>query len=247
MMWPADCLTKPYTMLSPRPVPLPGPFEVKNGLNTLSRIAGGNAGSGIAHRDHGVAAGPDVAVHPGVVFVEKDQAGLDDQLAAVRHGVAGVEGEIEDRGGELIGIDDRRTSLVFEHRFDLDMLAERPLQQFRGIDDQRIDVGFPRFERLLAGERQQMLGEVRAARRGFVDHPRDGGELRLALDRVGQDFDRSGDHGQDIVEVMRDAAGELADRLHLLGLPDPVLGRDPVGEVADESVEHEAVAASSAR
>ena len=46
---------------------------------------------------------------------------------------------------------------------------------------------------------------------------------------------------------MRDAAGELADRFHLFGLPDPVLGRDLVGEIADEAVEHEAVAASSAR
>ena len=64
------------------------------------------------------------------------------------------------------------------------------------------------------------------------------------LDRVGQDFDRSGDHGQDIVEVVRDAAGELAERFHLLGLPDAVLRRDLVGEVAEESVEHDAVAAS---
>ena len=51
-----------------------------------------------------------------------------------------------------------------------------------------------------------------------------------------------GDHGQDVVEVVRDAAGELADRLHLFGLPDPLLGRDLVGEVADEPVEHEAAA-----
>ena len=100
-----------------------------------------------------------------------------------------------------------------------------------------------RLERLLAGERQQMLGEIGAARRGLVDHPRDGGELRLALDGIGQDFDRSGDDRQDVVEVMRDAAGELADRFHLLGLPDALLGRDLVGEIADESVEHEAVAA----
>ena len=90
---------------------------------------------------------------------------------------------------------------------------------------------------------------VRSAPRdgGLVDHPRDGGELRLVLDGVGQDFDRAGDDGQDIVEIMRDAAGELADRFHLLGLPDAVLGRDLVGEVADEAVEHKAVAASSAR
>ena len=92
-----------------------------------------------------------------------------------------------------------------------------------------------------------MLGEIGAARGGFVDHPRDGGKLRLVLHRVGQDLDRAGDDGQDIVEIMRDAAGELADGFHLLGLPDPFLGGDLVGEVADEAVEQEAVAASSAR
>ena len=102
-------------------------------------------------------------------------------------------------------------------------------------------------QRLLAGEREQMLGQIGAARGRLVDHPGDGGELRLVLDGIGQDLDRPGDDGQDIVEVMRDAAGELADRFHLLGLPDPLLGRDLVGEVADEPVEHEAVAASSAR
>ena len=64
-------------------------------------------------------------------------------------------------------------------------------QQLGGIDDQRVDVGLPRLERLLAGERQQMLGELGAARGGLVDHPRDGGELRLALDGIGQDFDRA--------------------------------------------------------
>src|SRR5207253_933191 len=53
-----------------------------------------NAGAGITHRNHGVAAGPDVLIHAGVVFVENDGAGLDDELAAIGHGVAGVEREI---------------------------------------------------------------------------------------------------------------------------------------------------------
>ena len=42
---------------------------------------------------------------------------------------------------------------------------------------------------------------------------------------------------------MRDAAGELADGFHLLGLPDAVLRRDLVGEVAEETVEQDALAA----
>jgi hypothetical protein len=39
------------------------------------------------------------------------------------------------------------------------------------------------------------------------------------------------------------AAGELADGLHLFGLPNPVLRRDLVGEIAEESVEHETLSA----
>ncbi len=183
----------------------------------------------------------------GVVLVEKGRAGLEDQLAAVRHGVAGVEREIEDRGRQLIGIDGGDAGFVLEHRFDLDLLAERRPQQLGGVDDQRVDVGLARLQRLLAGEGEQMLGKIGAACGGFVDHPGDGGELRLLLDRVGQDLDRSGDDRQDVVEVMGDAAGELADRFHLFGLPDAVLRRDLVGEVAEEAVEQDALAASSAR
>jgi hypothetical protein len=47
------------------------------------------------------------------------------------------------------------------------------------------------------------------------------------------------DHGQEVVEVVRDAAGELADRLHLLGLPQPLLELAPLGDVA----QHEQVPA----
>ena len=134
-----------------------------------------------------------------------------------------------------------------EHGFDLDLLAQRRPQQLGGIDHQRIDVDLARLQRLLAGEGQQMLGQIGAARGGFVDHLGDRGELRLVLDRVGEDLDRSGDHGQDIVEVVRDAAGELAERFHLLGLPDAVLRRDRSVRSRDEPVEHHAVAAPQAR
>ncbi len=237
---PGRLLDKAVDHAQPEAGALAGAFRGEERIEYLVEHRGRDAGPGIAHRDHGVAAGPDVTVRPRIIIIENDEAGLDDQLASVRHGVAGVEGQIEDRGGELIGIDDRRTGLILEHGFDLDMLAERPLQQFRGVDDQRVDVGYLWFERLLARECEQLLGEVGAARGGLVDHSRDGGKLRFALDGIGQNFDRSRDHGQNVVEVVRDAAGELAHGLHLLGLPDPVLGRDPVGEVADESVEQEA-------
>ena len=43
---------------------------------------------------------------------------------------------------------------------------------------------------------------------------------------------------------MRDAAGELAEGFHLFGLPDAVLRRDLVGEIAEEAVEQDALAAA---
>ena len=93
------------------------------------------------------------------------------------------------------------------------------MQQLRRLQHQRIDVDLKRLQRLLAGEGEQMLGQVGAAFGGFVDQLRDGGELGLIGDGFFQNADGAGDHGQDVVEVMRDATGELADRIHPLRMP----------------------------
>ena len=47
----------------------------------------------------------------------------------------------------------------------------------------------------------------------------------------------AGDHREKIVEVMGDAPGELADRLHLLRLAQLLLHLDACREVADEAGE----------
>ena len=81
-----------------------------------------------------------------------------------------------------------RPGLVLEHRFDLDLLAERRPQQLRGSMHQRVDVGLARLQRLLAREGEQMLGQLGAARRRLVDHPGDGGKLRLVGDALRPGF-----------------------------------------------------------
>ena len=93
------------------------------------------------------------------------------------------------------------------------------MQQLRRLQHQRIDVDFNGLQRLLAGKGEQMLGQVGPAFGGFVDQLGDGGELGLIGDGFLQNADGAGDHGQDVVEVMRDAARELADRIHLLRMP----------------------------
>ena len=63
---------------------------------------GGNAGAGVADGDHDIVAGRDLAVHARIVFVEKDVAGLERELAAVGHGVARIDRQIEHGRGELV-------------------------------------------------------------------------------------------------------------------------------------------------
>ena len=91
-----------------------------------------------------------------------------------------------------------------------------------------------------------MTGQLGAAIRGLADQPGDRGKLRLVGNGVGQDIDRAGDDGEHVVEVVRDAAGELADRLHLLRLPQLLFGRELLRDVAQEQVEDIAVAAAHA-
>ncbi|MGY4372018.1 hypothetical protein ACVW1A_008083 [Bradyrhizobium sp. LB1.3] len=95
-----------------------------------------------------------------------------------------------------------------------------------------VDVDFARLERLLAGEGEQMLGQLRAAFGGIVDQLGDGGEFGTVSDRIRQNADRAGDDGQHIVEVVRDTAGQLTDGIHLLDVPELRLGRLLLGEVA---------------
>ena len=122
-------------------------------------------------------------------------------------------------------MDSRTRVLTISHvefasgfRNDLDALAEGWTKQLGGIEDQPVHVGRLRLQRLLTGEGKQLPNEVGATPCGFVDHPRNRCKLRRMSDRVGEDLDGPGDDGKDVVEVVSDAAGEVTDRVELLGL-----------------------------
>ena len=113
---------------------------------------------------------------------------------------------------------------LLEDRVDLDLLAERRTKQFGDIEHGAVDVDIARLQRLAAGEGEQMLDQLAAAFRRLVDQL--GGLLqpRLVLEARDQRFGGAGDHGQHVVEVVRDAAGEFADGVEFLRLQELVLG-----------------------
>ena len=90
-----------------------------------------------------------------------------------------------------------------------------------------------RLQRLAAGEGEQLAGQLGGAlgavKMAFFSR----GSARASLGhRRAEQLEVAADHLQQVVEVVGDAAGELADRLHPLGFAQPLLGADPVGDVA---------------
>ncbi len=77
--------------------------------------------------DIGVLAGNDLAVGGGIGLVERRIAGLDGQLAAVGHGVARIDRQVEDGAFELVLVDLDRPQARRQYAFELDLLAECPV------------------------------------------------------------------------------------------------------------------------
>ena len=105
----------------------------------------------------------------------------------------------------------------------LHRLAEQPLQQVRDFGDDVGQLQHLRPQRLLAREGEQLAGQAGGAV-GILADLLDVVIIAVAR-RVAHQHQvaMADDRGQDIVEIVRDAAGELADRLHLGRLGDLAL------------------------
>ena len=151
-------------------------------------------------------------------FLGADIGGAHRQRAAIRHGIARIDGEIDDHLLELVDVDLDQAEIAAMHDLELDLLAEQPAEQIAEIGD---DIGERqdfRAQRLAARESQKLAHQIGGAIGVLLD-VHDVGEGRIGRPVLGeQQIGEADDGGQHIVEVMRDAAGQLADRLHLLAL-----------------------------
>ena len=207
---------------------MPVGLVVKNGSNARSRTSRLMPAPVVGHRQQDVLArGKSVlAVGRDIGFVEIGVRRLDGQAAAIGHRVAGVDGEVEDRVFELIGIDRDLPQAACEHGLDGDGLADRPAQQFRHALHQPVDVDRLDLLRMLAGEREQALHQRGGALGGLARRIEQALDARIVVaDAARGHVDVAEDDGEHVVEVVRDAARQPADRLHLLRLTQRLLGR----------------------
>ena len=117
-----------------------------------------------------------------------------------------------------------------QHGFERHRFAERAAQELAEARHQLVGVERLRRQRLLAREGEQTVGQRCGALGALLRHVARAGDARgrgrgrqvreLAVD----DLKPAEHDGQEVVEVVGDAAGELPDRLHLLRLAQRFLG-----------------------
>ena len=142
--------------------------------------------------------------------------------AAVRHGVAGVHGEVQDHEFKLAGVDLDGPEIVGEVELDVHVSPETAVEQFAHPLELPREVERLRLQLLPARKRQQLFGERGAALRRLL-HAVEQPLAPRGIRQPAQHFQTAENNHQKIVEVMRDPARQLADRLDLLRLTQRVL------------------------
>ena len=210
-------------------MPLPTSLVVKNGSKIVSSRAGAMPHAGVGHGD-----GDEVAAAGGLGAERRNGIHLADadvQPALAVHGVAAVDGEIHQRGFELRDIGDRETVEIGNVDVDPDPGADQRADQLRHRLDLGADIEHLRLQGLPAGERQQLSGQLGGALHGLGNRVDVAPAPLFRQFAAAQEIGRGADDGQQIVEIVRHAAGQLSDRFHLLRLAQRFLALAALGDV----------------
>ena len=159
-----------------------------------------------------------------LVLADRAIGRLDGQPAAVRHGVARVDGEVQEHLLDLTGIGRHGSEVRRGHRDELDRLAEEPIEHRVQAADDAVDVEHGGREHLLSAEGQELARERRRLVGGLADPLGIDAERVLGGQPPQDEVAVAADDHEQVVEVVSDAARELADGVHLLGLAELLLG-----------------------
>ena len=159
---------------------------------------------------------------PVVPDVEPGTAGLvarrDHDAAAAGDRVAGVQDQVDQHLLDLPGVDAHRQRLARQLEAQLHVVPHQPAEQQAARAQHVVQVDVLDPGHLAAGEQQQLAAERRAAADVGLDLAEQAREGRHVLPPAAQQADAAQQGLQQVVEVVRDAARELADRAQLLGL-----------------------------
>src|SRR5207253_8008157 len=154
----------------------------------------------------------------GVRFVQFDIRSLDRQIASFRHRITGIDDQVQDDLFDLprIRFDEAQSRL--QDGLQMDVLADQGLEHGLKVRYYGIQVQHFQVLNLPAAEGQQLACQGCGPPSRFLDMLDVFASKEIGSEAVDHKFTVAGNGRQQVVEVMRDAAGKPADRLHLLSL-----------------------------
>ena len=190
----------------------------KERLEDLLHDLGRHTGAGVLDLDLHVVGGRHAGIAQPGRFGLGHIARADGDRAAIGHRVARIDHEVHHHLLELHEVGLHRPDALLVIDMERDLLADQPLEQHRQIVDVGRDFEDLRPQRLAAREGKKLPRQSGGPVRALLDRHQIV-EARIARLVLEQQEVREADDGREhVVEVVRDAAGELAHGLHLLAL-----------------------------
>ena len=148
----------------------------------------------------------------------------ENQPSLALHGVAGVHRHVDQGRLELAHVSAHEAGVARHLDDDLDARPCHCVEHLAHSAQPGAHLEHLRLQRLPPGECQELAGQPRGAV-DRVGHRFDVAQpARLEKARATQEVHGGADDGQQVVEIVRHAAGELADGLQPLALPQGLLG-----------------------
>src|SRR5437899_5306690 len=174
----------------------------------------------------------------GVIVINDEVLSFDSELTAERHGVAGVDCEIEEDLLELARIGFDAAEGIAEAQAEFDVFPNQAAKKLAHVRDEFVEIEDFGLKDLHAAESEHLAGKGSGAVGSFANLLRAAVEGILRLHAVKEQVAVAADHGEKIVEVVGDAASHAAESFHFLGLAELAFELFALGFVALESVAH---------
>ena len=166
-----------------------------------------------------------------VFFIKSDRVRLDDQGTAVGHGIAGIHAEIQQHLIELDSIRENWGEVRREGGLDLDVCTDHIFERVKSVRDAEVQIDVAGFKYLASSESEELPCETRCtlglAANFFKVKLGARTDFSFCYSHVGP-TDDGADH---IVEIVRDAARQLADGLEFLCFQQLFFERETLGNI----------------
>ena len=120
--------------------------------------------AGIGHGKEAIVARRELGLPRRIGLVHVNRGGLDAELTTARHGIAGVEDEVEKRRLDLPRIGERRPEIRARQRRDLDGLPQGAAQDRHHPGDDLVQIDRLGLQDLPASKGQEPAHQLRPAR-----------------------------------------------------------------------------------